>query len=174
MATYSSILAWEIPWTEGPGGLQSAGSQKNGHNLASKQQQMYIYSNSLCTNAYFSHIWLTAFHLRFSLKKKNPLLFILLCLNLDSLLSTKDLLNIYDILRVFLGSEFQHCFYARSSNPSETLLYAWNKDLHYFFSSSDGYLNIHKCFLSKCIISWFILPPLPYKFRFGAPHPHWF
>ena len=23
MATYSSILAWKIPWTEGPGGLQS-------------------------------------------------------------------------------------------------------------------------------------------------------
>ena len=27
MATYSSILAWRIPWTEGPGGLQSIGSQ---------------------------------------------------------------------------------------------------------------------------------------------------
>ena len=25
MATHSSILAWEIPWTEGPGGLQSMG-----------------------------------------------------------------------------------------------------------------------------------------------------
>ena len=27
MATHSSILAWEIPWTEQPGGLQSMGSQ---------------------------------------------------------------------------------------------------------------------------------------------------
>ena len=27
MATYSSILAWKIPWTEEPGGLQSMGSQ---------------------------------------------------------------------------------------------------------------------------------------------------
>ena len=27
MATHSSILAWEIPWTEEPGGLQSIGSQ---------------------------------------------------------------------------------------------------------------------------------------------------
>ena len=26
MATYSSVLAWEIPWTEEPGGLQSKGS----------------------------------------------------------------------------------------------------------------------------------------------------
>ena len=29
MATHSSILAWRIPWTEEPGGLQSVGSQKN-------------------------------------------------------------------------------------------------------------------------------------------------
>ena len=28
MATHSSILAWRIPWTEKPGGLQSIGSQK--------------------------------------------------------------------------------------------------------------------------------------------------
>ena len=28
MTTYSSILAWEIPWTEEPGGLQSMGLQK--------------------------------------------------------------------------------------------------------------------------------------------------
>ena len=31
MATHSSILAWRIPWTEEPGGLQSMGSQKVGH-----------------------------------------------------------------------------------------------------------------------------------------------
>ena len=29
MATHSSILAWEIPWTEEPGGLQSMGLQKS-------------------------------------------------------------------------------------------------------------------------------------------------
>ena len=29
MATYSSTLAWEIPWTEEPGGLQYMGSQKS-------------------------------------------------------------------------------------------------------------------------------------------------
>jgi len=32
IATHSSILAWEIPWTEEPGGLQSMGSQRVGHN----------------------------------------------------------------------------------------------------------------------------------------------
>ena len=31
MATHSSTLAWEIPWTEGPGGLQSMGLQRVGH-----------------------------------------------------------------------------------------------------------------------------------------------
>ena len=29
MATHSSILPWEIPWTEDPGGLQSMGSQES-------------------------------------------------------------------------------------------------------------------------------------------------
>ena len=33
MATHSSILAWEIPWTEDPGGLQSMGLQKVSHDL---------------------------------------------------------------------------------------------------------------------------------------------
>ena len=31
MATHSSILAWRIPWTEDPGGLQTMGSQRVGH-----------------------------------------------------------------------------------------------------------------------------------------------
>ena len=37
MATHSSILAWRIPWTEEPGRLQSTGSQRIGHDLATKQ-----------------------------------------------------------------------------------------------------------------------------------------
>ena len=34
MATHSSILAWKISWTEEPGGLQSMGSQRVGHDWA--------------------------------------------------------------------------------------------------------------------------------------------
>ena len=34
MATHSSILAWEIPWTEEPGGLQSIVLQRVRHNRA--------------------------------------------------------------------------------------------------------------------------------------------
>ena len=37
MATHSSILAWEIPWTEELGGLQSLGSQRVRHDLVTKQ-----------------------------------------------------------------------------------------------------------------------------------------
>ena len=34
MTTHSSILAWEIPWMEEPGGLQSMGLQRVGHDIA--------------------------------------------------------------------------------------------------------------------------------------------
>ena len=37
------ILAWEIPWREESGGLQSLGSQRVGHNLVTKQQQICNY-----------------------------------------------------------------------------------------------------------------------------------
>ena len=37
MTAQSSTLAWKIPWTEKPGGLQSMGSQNVRHDLATKQ-----------------------------------------------------------------------------------------------------------------------------------------
>ena len=43
MATHSSILAWEIPWTEKSSGLQSMGSQTVRHDLVTKQQQRYLF-----------------------------------------------------------------------------------------------------------------------------------
>ena len=45
MATHSSILAWEIPWTKEPGGLQSMGSQRVGYDLVTKQQQQHRQKN---------------------------------------------------------------------------------------------------------------------------------
>ena len=39
MATHSNILAWEILWTEEPGGLQSVKPQKVRHDLTTKQRQ---------------------------------------------------------------------------------------------------------------------------------------
>ena len=46
MATHTSILAWEIPWTEEPGGQQSMGSQGVGHNVETKQQ--HLHQKSIC------------------------------------------------------------------------------------------------------------------------------
>ena len=39
MATHSSILAWEIPWPEEPGGLQSVGLQRVRRDLVTEQKQ---------------------------------------------------------------------------------------------------------------------------------------
>ena len=46
IATHSSILAWRIPWTEEPGGLQSMGSQRLGHNWVTKHT--YIFYSLEC------------------------------------------------------------------------------------------------------------------------------
>ena len=40
LATHSSILAWKIPWTEEPGGIQSMGLQRVRYNLVTKQQPL--------------------------------------------------------------------------------------------------------------------------------------
>ena len=42
MATRSSILAWKIPWTEDPGGLQSMGPQRVGHDWATEHTSLMI------------------------------------------------------------------------------------------------------------------------------------
>ena len=42
MTTHSSILAWEIPQTEEPDGLQSVGLQRDGHDLVTKRQQQIV------------------------------------------------------------------------------------------------------------------------------------
>ena len=55
MATHSSILAWEIPWTEEPGGLQARGLKRVGHNLVTKQQLTGL---PLSVVTIFLHIYL--------------------------------------------------------------------------------------------------------------------
>ena len=42
MATHSSILAWEIPWTEEPGGLQSMELQRVGHDWATEHTRLEV------------------------------------------------------------------------------------------------------------------------------------
>ena len=41
MAIHASILAYEIPWTQEPGGLQFMGSQRARHDLETEQQQQH-------------------------------------------------------------------------------------------------------------------------------------
>ena len=43
MATHSSVLAWRVPWTEEPGGLQSFGSQRVRHNWATNAFQFHLF-----------------------------------------------------------------------------------------------------------------------------------
>ena len=47
MATYLTIFAWEIPWTEEPGGLQSKESQELDMTLRVKQQQVYFWGSNV-------------------------------------------------------------------------------------------------------------------------------
>ena len=67
MATYSSILAWRIPWTEEPGGLQSMRSQRLIHDWTTEQEHKLISSpeNEFRTQTYF--LIMLAFY---SVKKK--------------------------------------------------------------------------------------------------------
>ena len=53
MATYSSILAWESPWTEEPGGVQSIVLQKLGHDWTSKHTHIRNGSLSLLSLSVF-------------------------------------------------------------------------------------------------------------------------
>ena len=53
MATHSSILAWRIPWTEEPGGLQSTGSRRVGHDWATS---LSLFTFPLCNIFLYAYI----------------------------------------------------------------------------------------------------------------------
>ena len=48
VATHSSILAWEIPWTERPGGLQSMGSHRVRQDLADRVIMRNVLNKAQC------------------------------------------------------------------------------------------------------------------------------
>ena len=59
MATHSSVAAWEITWTEAPGGLQSMRLQRVGHDLATKrQQQSFLVCDMLLWQPKGTNRWL--------------------------------------------------------------------------------------------------------------------
>ena len=55
METHSSILAWEIPQTEEPGGLQTMASQRVGHDLVIKQQQSLVEMQNVLSEKYMKN-----------------------------------------------------------------------------------------------------------------------
>ena len=65
MTTHSSILAWKIPWMEEPGGLQSMGSQRVGHDWATTLTQLLystvvvfaIHAHESATGVHVSPSW---------------------------------------------------------------------------------------------------------------------
>ena len=61
MATHSRILAWEILWTEEPGGLQSLGSQRVRYDLATKQNQQQQSNNEEFFFFFFPSVHIIAY-----------------------------------------------------------------------------------------------------------------
>ena len=60
MATHSSILVWRIPWAEEPGGLQSKGLQRVGHDRVNEQQRGCLGAQVLSHVRHFAVLWTVA------------------------------------------------------------------------------------------------------------------
>ena len=64
MAAHYSILAWEIPWTEGPRGLQSIGSQKSQTRLSNQTTTSYFTAVTFLKKAEENPLLLPYFNVR--------------------------------------------------------------------------------------------------------------
>ena len=76
MTTHSSILAWRIPWTEKPGGLQPIGSQRVGHDWATLPLFSFLHTQYLCGGAWVSwwlNRWIVYWEKYKPRKKKTPI-----------------------------------------------------------------------------------------------------
>ena len=85
MATHSSIVAWKIPWTEEPGGLQSVWSQRVGHDYSdlahvkllqhcqSAIHHCKLKQNTHFTKQFFIPLWLSNHHLNSPVSLENHL-----------------------------------------------------------------------------------------------------
>ena len=70
MAIHSSILAWKIPWTEEPGGLQSMGSQRVGHDLATSLTFTVTFIKRLFSSFLISAIKVVSYHILLAFYRK--------------------------------------------------------------------------------------------------------
>ena len=62
IATHSSILAWRIPWTEEPGGLQSMGLQRVRHDWVTNTRTHPSQAESMPTTSVSQHPYLRLWH----------------------------------------------------------------------------------------------------------------
>ena len=70
MATHSSILAWWIPWTEEPGGLQSMGSQRVGHYWLINTFSWSVFYIIHYSNTYIIYIYMHIYTCVWAYKQK--------------------------------------------------------------------------------------------------------
>ena len=109
-ATCSSILAWEIPWIEEPGRLQSTRSQRVRHNLATEQQQSLTESNRISEqikkDSYHSRLVQDLCFIYFLLSLFSPVWLFILPLNFQ--------------LRVTSISFKHHSFWQQGANINKT------------------------------------------------------
>ena len=65
MAAHSTILAWRIPWTEGPGRIQFMGSQKVGRDLVTENGHGWMAVSLFATVIIFFNLFFVVLGLRF-------------------------------------------------------------------------------------------------------------
>ena len=72
MATHSGILAWRIPWTEKPGGLQSMGSQSQTRlkQLGSNSKLTKLYPLNMCSFQYVNYVNKAALNMKGNILNK--------------------------------------------------------------------------------------------------------
>ena len=101
MVTHSSILAWRIPWTEEPGGLQSTGSQRVGHDWATS---LHFSLLAILWNSAFKWVYLSFSPLPFT-----SFLFSAICKD-----SSDNHFAFFSFL--FLGDGLDHCLLYNVTN----------------------------------------------------------
>ena len=139
MATHSSILAWRIPWTEEPGGLQSMGSQRVGHDWSDS-------FNALCSvckllhNLQYNHACMIPLSFKIHSKKRKP--------RLQSVSQSVTLFSLYSSLVKCLSSLHISSWKAHppsSSAPSSQLVTTFFEFCGHLYLSSVSVHIVSQC-----------------------------
>ena len=114
MATPSNVLAWRTPWTEEPGGLQSTGPQRVGHDLATRKQQQQ--------KARYQTTWHQPLGLSLPTVSKALVLNLLSCLPASPLSATVTIKALVQAFpKLYLPPDGPPCFPMQSCGPWQLL-----------------------------------------------------